>query len=257
MTFLLDDNAGRIDSAQWVPSPNFGPRPETGDISLLVIHNISLPPGQFGTGCVPRFFCNELAADEHPYFEQIADLQVSSHLLIERTGAVIQFVDFRDRAWHAGHSSFDGRDNCNDYSIGIELEGTDTEPYTDAQYDALTAVTRAIMAAYPDITPARITGHEHIAPGRKTDPGPAFDWPRYRQALVASSHESSDEASDELPSADYALTQGVTADNVAAPDSGLKELGMEKSDLEEPGRDNSVADNASADNTVADKRKSQ
>ena len=239
MTFLLDDNAGRIDSAQWVPSPNFGPRPETGDISLLVIHNISLPPGQFGTGCVPRFFCNELPADEHPYFEQIADLQVSSHLLIERTGAVIQFVDFRDRAWHAGRSSFDGRDNCNDYSIGIELEGTDTEPYTDAQYDALTAVTRTIMAAYPDVTSARITGHEHIAPGRKTDPGPAFDWPRYRQALVASSD-------------DYAVTQGMTADNVSEPDSGLKELGMEKSESEE-----SVLDTTSADNTVADKRKSQ
>lgn len=248
MTFLLDDNAGRIDSAQWVPSPNFGPRPETGDISLLVIHNISLPPGQFGTGCVPRFFCNELAADEHPYFEQIADLQVSSHLLIERTGAVIQFVDFRDRAWHAGRSSFEGRDNCNDYSIGIELEGTDTEPYTDAQYDALTTVTRAIMAAYPDITPARITGHEHIAPGRKTDPGPAFDWLRYRQALVA----SSDESSDELPSADYAVTQGMTADNVVAPSSGLKELGMKKSDSEESGLDTTAASN-----TVADKRKSK
>lgn len=234
MTFLLDDNAGRIDSAQWVPSPNCGPRPETDDISLLVIHNISLPPGQFGTGCVPRFFCNELCADEHPYFEQIADLQVSSHLLIERTGAVIQFVDFRDRAWHAGRSSFDGRDNCNDYSIGIELEGTDTEPYTDAQYDALTAVTRAIMEAYPDITPARITGHEHIAPGRKTDPGPAFDWPRYRQALVASS-------------ADYAVTKAMTADNVVAPSSDIEKSGSEESGLE----------TTSADNAVADKRKSK
>ena len=132
---------GRLDTALWIPSPNFGPRPDTDDISLLVIHNISLPPGQYGSGCVQRFFCNQLDTAQHPYFETIADLQVSSHLFIERDGAVSQFVSLNDRAWHAGQSQFCGRDNCNDYSIGIELEGTDTEPYTDAQYQQLAVVT--------------------------------------------------------------------------------------------------------------------
>ncbi|MDP7358879.1 MAG: 1,6-anhydro-N-acetylmuramyl-L-alanine amidase AmpD, partial [Pseudomonadales bacterium] len=175
---------GRLDSAQWIPSPNFGPRPDVGDISLLVIHNISLPPGQFGSGCVQRFFCNQLDAGQHPYFETIADLQVSSHLFIERDGAITQFVSFDDRAWHAGQSQFSGRDNCNDYSIGIELEGTDTAPYSDAQYEQLAAVTECLKRHYRMITDERITGHEDIAPGRKTDPGPAFDWTRYRASLV-------------------------------------------------------------------------
>nr|WP_301388516.1 1,6-anhydro-N-acetylmuramyl-L-alanine amidase AmpD [Thalassolituus sp. UBA2590] len=175
---------GRLDSARWIPSPNFGPRPDDGDISLLVIHNISLPPGQFGSGCVQRFFCNQLDAGQHPYFETIADLQVSSHLFIERDGAITQFVSFDDRAWHAGQSQFSGRDNCNDYSIGIELEGTDTAPYSDAQYEQLTAVTECLKRHYRMITDERITGHEDIAPGRKTDPGPAFDWTRYRASLV-------------------------------------------------------------------------
>ncbi len=175
---------GRLDSAQWIPSPNFGPRPDTDDISLLVIHNISLPPGQYGSGCVQRFFCNQLDAGQHPYFETIADLQVSSHLFIERDGAITQFVSFDDRAWHAGQSQFCGRDNCNDYSIGIELEGTDTEPYTDAQYQQLAVVTECLKRHYRMITDERITGHEDIAPGRKTDPGPAFDWTRYRASLV-------------------------------------------------------------------------
>jgi AmpD protein len=133
---------------------------------------------------VQRFFCNQLDAGQHPYFETIADLQVSSHLFIERDGAITQFVSFDDRAWHAGQSQFSGRDNCNDYSIGIELEGTDTEPYTDAQYEQLAAVTECLKRHYRMITDERITGHEDIAPGRKTDPGPAFDWTRYRASLV-------------------------------------------------------------------------
>ncbi|MDF1762096.1 MAG: 1,6-anhydro-N-acetylmuramyl-L-alanine amidase AmpD [Oleibacter sp.] len=179
---------GRLSAARWCPSPNKNQRPPSSsaalpEVSLLVIHNISLPPGQFGTGCVERFFCNDLQPHEHPYFETIAELQVSSHLLIERSGDIIQFVNFNERAWHAGQSCFAGRENCNDFSIGIELEGTDTEPYADIQYDALIKTTHALIATYPEITNERITGHEHIAPGRKTDPGPAFDWSRYRARL--------------------------------------------------------------------------
>jgi AmpD protein len=153
-------------------------------VSLLVIHNISLPPGQFGTGCVQRFFCNRLDSAEHPYFATIADLQVSSHLLIERTGEVTQFVPFSARAWHAGNSCFAGVENCNDFSIGIELEGTDEQPYTDAQYSHLAEVTHLLLSHYPALRPERIVGHADIAPGRKTDPGPAFDWPRYRALLI-------------------------------------------------------------------------
>ncbi|MAD46126.1 MAG: 1,6-anhydro-N-acetylmuramyl-L-alanine amidase AmpD [Oceanospirillaceae bacterium] len=169
---------GRLVEASWCPSPNFGPRPagEAGDVSLLVVHNISLPPGQFGGGYIQDFFRNQLDTQVHPYFTEIAQLQVSSHLLIERSGQVIQFVNFNDRAWHAGQSSYQGRDNCNDYSVGIELEGTDHVPYTDAQYQALTRVCAELLACYPALSPYRITGHEHIAPGRKTDPGPAFNW---------------------------------------------------------------------------------
>jgi len=180
---------GRLDAARWVASPNFGPRPTRKDISLLVIHNISLPPAQFGGGFIEDFFCNQLDCSLDPYFQTIADLRVSSHLLIGRDGALTQFVNFDDRAWHAGKSVFAGRDNCNDYSVGIELEGTDTTPYTDAQYQALAQVSRCLMDSYPAISAERITGHEHIAPGRKTDPGPAFDWDRYRTMLRSESNE--------------------------------------------------------------------
>ncbi|WP_320820108.1 1,6-anhydro-N-acetylmuramyl-L-alanine amidase AmpD [Thalassolituus sp.] len=171
--------AGRCREALWVPSPNFGVRP-CSNISLLVIHNISLPPEQYGGGYVQCFFQNALPVDQHPYFAEIAELKVSSHFLIERTGKLVQFVNLNDRAWHAGQSSFEGRDNCNDYSIGIELEGSDETPYTDVQYKVLADLTKAVQREYPAITIDRITGHEHIAPGRKTDPGPAFDWLRYR-----------------------------------------------------------------------------
>ena len=177
---------GRLDTALWVPSPNFGPRPDTDDISLLVIHNISLPPACFGGGFVQPFFTGQLDPSLHPYFAEIADLRVSAHFLIERDGTVTQFVSCDRRAWHAGASCYGGRENCNDFSIGIELEGTDELPYADAQYDALVSLTRVLQTAYPAITNHRITGHEFIAPGRKTDPGPAFDWRRYLQALVCS-----------------------------------------------------------------------
>jgi N-acetyl-anhydromuramoyl-L-alanine amidase len=177
--------AGWLTAARRCPSPNFNERPVDAEVSLLVIHNISLPPGQFGTGCIEQFFCNQLDSGAHPYFATVADMQVSSHLLIERTGEIIQFVPFDARAWHAGASCFEGVDNCNDFSIGIELEGTDDQPYTDAQYSRLAEVTDLLLSQYPALTPARIVGHADIAPGRKTDPGPAFDWPRYRASLIA------------------------------------------------------------------------
>ena len=138
-----------------------------------------LPPAQFATGKVQEFFQNRLDVTEHPYFEGIADLRVSAHFLIERDGTVTQFVSCRDRAWHAGISQFEGRDTCNDFSLGVELEGTDDQPFTDAQYVSLTNLTRQLLAAYPGITPQRICGHSDIAPGRKTDPGPHFAWTRY------------------------------------------------------------------------------
>ena len=178
----LDPSSGWCDGIQHCPSPNFNQRP-LGEVSLLVIHNISLPPGQFGTGKVKAFFQNRLDADEHPYFASIASLQVSAHFFIERDGAVTQFVSCNERAWHAGVSLFAERENCNDFSLGIELEGTDDLPFTVAQYAALIDLIQQLQAAYPAITVERICGHSDIAPGRKTDPGPAFDWQRIRIAL--------------------------------------------------------------------------
>jgi AmpD protein len=177
MTHSID--SGWLDPATRCPSPNCNARTDPADISLLVIHNISLPPGQYGTGCVQQFFCNSLDCDTHPYFEEIRGMEVSSHLLIERDGAITQFVSFDQRAWHAGTSRFAGRENCNDFSIGIELEGCDTEAYTDSQYKSLAAVTGELMRHFPGITRDRIAGHCDIAPERKTDPGPAFDWDHY------------------------------------------------------------------------------
>lgn len=149
-----------------------------------MIHNISLPPGRYGGGYIERFFCGRLGPDEHPYFREIAGLQVSAHVLIDRQGKITQFVSFAQRAWHAGASTFEGCENCNDYSIGIELEGSDDAAYTVAQYQALAALTRGLMAVYPALTRDRIVGHCDIAPGRKTDPGPAFDWRRYLGQLL-------------------------------------------------------------------------
>lgn len=178
----LDPVTGWCEGVVHCPSPNFNARPE-GEVSLLVIHNISLPPGQFGTGQVHALFQNRLDAAAHPYFRTIAELRVSAHFLIERDGAVTQFVGCHDRAWHAGASRFCERENCNDFSLGIELEGTDDSPFSDAQYTALATLTRQLVARFPAIGPARTCGHSDIAPGRKTDPGPAFDWARFRAAV--------------------------------------------------------------------------
>lgn len=178
--------SGWLSAARRCPSPNFNERP-TNEISLLVIHNISLPPGEFDTGCIEQLFTNQLNAKAHPYFEEIAHLEVSAHLLIQRDGQLVQFVPFDKRAWHAGQSSFEGRVNCNDYSIGIELEGTDDLPYTELQYERLIQTTRLLVETYPQLTAHRVTGHQHIAPGRKTDPGPLFDWDYFRGALVKGS----------------------------------------------------------------------
>lgn len=166
-----------------VPSPNCDQRPDPRDVSLLVIHNISLPPDVFGGPQVQQLFTNRLNPAEHPYFETIKDLRVSAHFFINRRGQALQFVSLRSRAWHAGKSVWDGRERCNDFSIGIELEGSDTLPFTAAQYRQLLRLTRLIRARYPSITPDRIVGHSDIAPVRKTDPGPHFNWPRYRREL--------------------------------------------------------------------------
>ena len=174
---------GRFPGTKWCPSPNFGSRPDNAAISLLVVHNISLPPGRFGESYIEDFFCNRLERQAHPYFEQIADLQVSAHALVHRDGSVVQFVSCLDRAWHAGRSSFGGQQECNDFSIGIELEGADDIPYSEAQYQTLAHLTALTMAAWPTVTPERITGHSDIAPGRKTDPGPAFQWAYFRNLL--------------------------------------------------------------------------
>lgn len=179
----IDPASGLLSGARQLPSPNCDERPDPADISLLVIHNISLPPGRFGGPWIDRLFTNRLDPSAHPYFEGIKHLTVSAHLCIFRGGAVTQYVPFPRRAWHAGASNFEGRGRCNDFSIGIELEGSDDTPFTARQYARLATVTRLVLSAYPRITPARIAGHSDIAPGRKTDPGPLFDWARYRAAL--------------------------------------------------------------------------
>jgi len=161
--------------ARHCPSPNYNERPQTDDIGLIVIHNISLPPGQFGGCHIDELFSNCLDPHAHPYFTEIAGLKVSSHFLIRRDGELVQYVPCDRRAWHAGQSSWQGRDNCNDYSIGIELEGTDHEPYSSAQYARLRALIKLLQQHY-GIPPQALAGHDQIAPGRKTDPGPAFDW---------------------------------------------------------------------------------
>ena len=164
-------------------SPNADARPDDRDISLVVVHGISLPPGQFGTGLVEALFTNTLDVTKHPALGDLAGVRVSSHLLISRRGRVSQFVPFDRRAWHAGVSSYGGRQGCNAFSIGIELEGTDRAPYTDSQYRRLLDALRALLRRYPLLSPSRIVGHAEVAPGRKTDPGPAFDWPRLMSGL--------------------------------------------------------------------------
>lgn len=171
--------------AVYIASPNFDARPHGTVIDSLVIHAISLPPGEYGGNDIEQLFCNNLNDNGHSFYSEIAGLKVSAHLLIRRDGQVIQFVPFHERAWHAGVSEFQGRSRVNDFSIGIELEGSDFAPFEEAQYLALEAVTRALCMAYPQITPERIVGHVDIAPERKRDPGPYFNWLRYRKALVA------------------------------------------------------------------------
>jgi AmpD protein len=181
---VISDAPAVLPNARQRPSPNQDERPEGCTVDLLVIHNISLPPGEFGGAWIDDFFLNRLEPSAHPYFEQISDLRVSSHLLIRRDGELIQYVPLDRRAWHAGASLFQDRERCNDFSIGIELEGTDETPFTDDQYRTLSRVTRRIMHIYPGITKERITGHSDIARGRKTDPGAAFDWDRFRSLLA-------------------------------------------------------------------------
>lgn len=173
----------RYPHAKFVGSPHCDARPEDEPISLLVIHAISLPPEEFGGPHVQDFFQGKLDRNAHPYFEEIAHLRVSAHFFIRRNGEIIQFVEGDQRAWHAGVSSFQGRERCNDFSIGIELEGSDRQAFEAVQYEQLAALTAWLLSRYPDIDLSRIVGHEHIAPGRKTDPGPMFDWPRFRAAL--------------------------------------------------------------------------
>ncbi|MGZ5049466.1 MAG: 1,6-anhydro-N-acetylmuramyl-L-alanine amidase AmpD [Methylobacter sp.] len=165
------------------PSPNFDERPDPADISLLVIHCISLPPGEFSNDYVDRLFCNRLDPDEHPYFKDIYQLTVSAHLLIKRDGSCVQYVPFDKRAWHAGKSCYEGRERCNDFSIGIELEGTEFVEYTERQYARLAEVIRALLETYPNLSSQRMTGHSDIAPGRKTDPGASFNWQKLRELL--------------------------------------------------------------------------
>ena len=185
VTFVVEH--GQLIGARQVPSPNYNQRPQGTEIQLLVIHNISLPPSQFGGGYIEKFFQNQLDWSEHPYFKTIEGMQVSAHVLILRTGEVLQFVNFNDRAWHAGRSSYLGKAECNDYSIGIELEGSDDQPFSDLQYQALSQVTHALRQVYPKIS-SHIAGHSDIAPQRKTDPGPYFQWQKFRDLLRDSTH---------------------------------------------------------------------
>lgn len=168
----------KLDQARFVASPHCDARPSAMPIELIVIHGISLPAGHFGLGYINDLFLGQLNLDADPSFAPLEGLRVSAHLLIRRTGEIIQYVPFDQRAWHAGVSCWQGRTTCNDFSIGIELEGTDEVPYTDAQYAQLAEVVTALRNAYPAIPEHGVTGHEHIAPGRKTDPGPSFDWER-------------------------------------------------------------------------------
>lgn len=182
-TYTVDRGTGLLEPAAQCASPNQDDRPAGAVPELVVIHGISLPPGEYGGPYIEALFTNTLDPGGHPYFCEIDGLRVSSHVLVRRDGEVVQFVPFDRRAWHAGASSFRGRSTCNDYSIGIELEGSDDDPYTDAQYRALASVLRAIVAAYPSIDARRIAGHCDVSPGRKTDPGPAFDWLRLYDEL--------------------------------------------------------------------------
>jgi len=184
---IVDRETGWLVGVRCVASPNHDERPVGADLDLIVVHGISLPPGEFGNGWIDRLFRNDLPADAHPYFATIVGLTVSSHVLIARDGTPTQYVPFDRRAWHAGRSSYCGRSACNDFSIGIELEGTDDLPYEGAQYRALAELVVALRKGYPSLRAADVVGHSDIAPGRKTDPGPAFDWAHFKRELAAAS----------------------------------------------------------------------
>lgn len=180
----VDAASGLLRGATQLASPNCDARPPGVVPELIVVHGISLPPGKFGGPWIDRLFCNTLDPAAHPAFGELEGLRVSSHLLIRRDGEVIQYVPLDCRAWHAGRSRFAGRDNCNDFSVGIELEGTDELPYATAQYQRLCATIKALRRGVPSLARAPVVGHCDIAPGRKTDPGPAFDWPRLERLLA-------------------------------------------------------------------------
>lgn len=179
----INTKTGLLDIASHIISDNFDARPESRAISLIVVHNISLPPGKFGGPYISQLFTNQLKKDEHPYFEKVFQLRVSSHILIRRDGEIIQYVPFHSRAWHAGVSEYQGEQHCNDFSIGIELEGTDDLPFEQVQYEKLALLIKELQRSYPSIANNAITGHSDIAPGRKTDPGPAFDWDHLNQLI--------------------------------------------------------------------------
>ncbi len=184
-TLRVETATGLLTGVRQVLSPYCNARPPQSAPELIVVHGISLPPGEFGGPWIDRLFTGTLPWDEHPYFKQIEGLRASSHVLIARDGALTQYVPFGERAWHAGVSEYRTRTGCNDFSIGIELEGEDATPYTDAQYAALTELIAVLLNAYPSLAPEHIVGHSDVAPGRKTDPGPAFDWQRLRALLRA------------------------------------------------------------------------
>ena len=173
----------KLEGVSFLPSPHFNNRPDVDDISLIVLHNISLPAGQFGLPFISHLFLGRLDCDADISFTDLKGLEVSAHCLIRRDGEIIQYVPFDKRAWHAGVSNYQGREGCNDFSIGIELEGSDHVPFTNAQYTSLEKLVKTLIKHYPRLSAEKITGHSDIAPGRKTDPGPYFDWQRFRLAL--------------------------------------------------------------------------
>jgi len=176
-------SAGLFTQSKKIISPNYNKRPDNTTIDAIIIHSISLPPGCYKGNDIDDFFINQLDCDKHPFYDEICDLKVSAHLLIRRSGELVQYVNLLDRAWHAGQSSLAEQENCNDFSIGIELEGTDTSYFTDEQYYTLADVVNNLMAYFPQISTERIVGHSDIAPGRKTDPGTGFEWRRWQTML--------------------------------------------------------------------------
>ena len=179
----IDSATGLLTGVRQVLSPHCDARPAGTVAELLVVHGISLPPGEFGGPWIDRLFTGTLPPEAHPFFRELAAARLSAHALVRRDGAIVQYVPFGERAWHAGASHYRGRSTCNDFSVGVELEGTDDTPYTEAQYQRLAALAAALLAAYVSLSAEHIVGHSDIAPGRKTDPGAAFDWPRFRALL--------------------------------------------------------------------------